>query len=229
VLEGLQLTSPVAVARKELATELLGDLCRLDDQMKELRQRLAGVVAASGTTTTKVFDVGPVIAAMVVGLTGNVRRFPSRAHFGAYNATAPIEVSQGKEAVPSLHEGQPPVLTTPCTWSPLPRSATLGPRAAPTTGASWPKTRRAKKHYGRSKRRISDSLYAAMVADAAKAKDLAGGGPGGQTGNGSLACAAGSHPAKPALRPSHSRAKAKPRTAHLARTPQTPKKTRKTS
>jgi hypothetical protein len=51
------------------------------------------------------------------------------------------------------------------------------------------------------KRRISESLYAGMVADAAKAKDLTAGGPGGQTGNGSIACAAGSHPAKPALRP----------------------------
>ena len=98
MLEGLQLTSPMAVARKELATELLGDLCRLDDQMKERRQRLAGVVATSGTTTTKVFGGGPVIAAMVVGLTGNVRRFPSRTHFGAYNATAPIEVSSGERS-----------------------------------------------------------------------------------------------------------------------------------
>jgi transposase len=80
MLEGLQPTSTVVAARKELATELLGDLRRLDEQMKELRQRLADVVAASGTTTTKVFGVGPVIAAMVGGLTGDVRRFPSRAH-----------------------------------------------------------------------------------------------------------------------------------------------------
>ena len=81
------------------------------------------------------------------------------------------------------------------------------------------------------KRRISDALFAPMVAGARRERQesQAPGGPGGQTGNGSLACAAGSHPAKPALRPSHSRAKAKPRTAHLARTPQTPKKTRKTS
>ena len=61
------------------------------------------------------------------------------------------------------------------------------------------------------KRRISDALYAAMVADARRERqeEPASGGPGGQTGNGSVACAAGSHPAKPALRPSHSRAKTK--------------------
>jgi hypothetical protein len=50
-----------------------------------------------------------------------------------------------------------------------------------------------------------------MVADARRERqeERASGGPGGQTGSGSVACAAGSHPAKPALRPSHSRAKTK--------------------
>jgi len=62
------------------------------------------------------------------------------------------------------------------------------------------------------KRRISDALFAAMVANARRAeRELGAGGPGGQTGNGSIACAAGSHPAKPALRPSHSRANPKAR------------------
>jgi transposase len=60
------------------------------------------------------------------------------------------------------------------------------------------------------KRRISDALYAAMVADARRDEQVSGG-PGGQTGNGSIACAAGSDPAEPALRPSHSRAATKPR------------------
>jgi hypothetical protein len=61
------------------------------------------------------------------------------------------------------------------------------------------------------KRRISDALYAAMVADARRERQesQASGGPGGQTGNGSVACAAGSHPTGPALRPSHSRANPK--------------------
>jgi|GEM_PF-3182441 len=80
------------------------------------------------------------------------------------------------------------------------------------------------------KRRISDALYGAMAADARREEE-ASGGPGGQTGNGKLACAAGSHPAKPALRPSHSRAKPKARPSRQAarslgrRDPQ--KKTRK--
>ena len=67
------------------------------------------------------------------------------------------------------------------------------------------------------KRRISDALFAAMADDATGAeKELSAGGPGGQTGNGSVASAAGSRPAKPALRPSHSRAKPKARPSRPA-------------
>ena len=74
------------------------------------------------------------------------------------------------------------------------------------------------------KRRISDALWAAMVADARRAaastpapSKVAG--PGGQPGNDSVASAAGSHPDTPALRPSHSRARTKATspTARVAR------------
>jgi hypothetical protein len=53
------------------------------------------VVAASKTTTTTLFGVGPVVAATVVGITGDVTRFASRDCFAAFNGTAPIEVSSG--------------------------------------------------------------------------------------------------------------------------------------
>ena len=74
LLEAFEPAGAVAAARKELAEELLGDLRRLDSQLAELKERLAAVVAASGTTTTKIFGVGPVVAAITVGLTA--RRGP---------------------------------------------------------------------------------------------------------------------------------------------------------
>ena len=61
------------------------------------------------------------------------------------------------------------------------------------------------------KRRVSDALYACLVADARN--NASAGGPGGQLGNDSDASATGSHPATPALRPSHSRARYHPTTA----------------
>jgi transposase len=39
--------------------------------------------------------VGPVLAAVIVGHTGDVRRFATRHHYASYNGTAPIEASSG--------------------------------------------------------------------------------------------------------------------------------------
>lgn len=66
------------------------------------RQLLSGVVAVSGTTTTQVFDVGPVIAAMVVGFTGGVGRVLSTAYFATYNTIAPSRSPRGKDVAPGV-------------------------------------------------------------------------------------------------------------------------------
>ena len=196
-----------------------------------LRQRLAGVVAASGTTTTQVFGVGPVIAAMVVGFSGDVARFPSRAHFAAYNATAPIEVSSGEKKLFRLSMKGNRQLNHA-----VHMAAVTQIRNLKTEGRAYYERKLAEGKTGKEalralKRRVSDALYAAMVADARRAGIT--GGPGGQTGNGSVACAAGLHPSEPALRPSHSRARPKPRTelraARPAQSTGTSRKTRRAS
>ena len=92
---GVEADYAVAAARVELAHELLDDLRRVDGQLAESKKRLEQIVAASGTTVSNVFGVGPVIAATVVGVTGDIARFPSRDRFAAFNGTAPIEVSSG--------------------------------------------------------------------------------------------------------------------------------------
>ena len=57
------------------------------------------MVAASGTTVINIFGVGPVVAATVVGITGDIARVPTRDRFAAFNGTAPIEVSSGGRKV----------------------------------------------------------------------------------------------------------------------------------
>ena len=39
--------------------------------------------------------VGPIVAAYLIGYTGDSGRFPSAGHYARYNATAPIEASSG--------------------------------------------------------------------------------------------------------------------------------------
>ncbi len=89
----------VEAARCELAAAFVEDLRRIDAQMRDAKKKLTVAVAASGTTVTEIFGVGPVVAAIVRGAVRDVSRFPSRDHFAAYNGTAPIEVSSGHRKI----------------------------------------------------------------------------------------------------------------------------------
>jgi transposase len=95
LLASVKPASPVEVARHALALEHLDDLRRLDAQMRISKARIAEAIAASGTSLTELFGVGPVVAAMVIGYTGDVARFRNRDRFAAYTGTAPIENSSG--------------------------------------------------------------------------------------------------------------------------------------
>jgi transposase len=199
----------VAAARIELAEELVDDLRRLDIQIKDSRKRLGQVVKASGTTTTNVFGVGPVVAGLVVGITGTITRFPSRDHFAAFNGSAPIEVSSGgrktyrlsRRGNRQLNHALHCAAVTQIRFKHSPGRAFYDRKIA--EGKTHKEALRA------LKRRISDARYACMVADTRPAADHAKVGPGGQPGNDSVASAAGSHPETPALRPSHSRTRNK--------------------
>jgi hypothetical protein len=207
-------TARWALARVELAEELLDDLRRVDRQLAESKKRLAQVVAASGTTTINIFGVGPVVAATVVGVTGDIARFPTRDRFAAFNGTAPIEVSSGGRKVWRLSRRGNRTLNhvihmaavTQVRWRHSPGRAYYDRKIA--EGKTPKEATRA------LKRRISDALWAAMVADdrraaATTATGTTTAGPGGHTGNDSVASAAGSHPETPALQLSHSRTRTK--------------------
>ena len=98
-LKQIEPSEAVALARCELAAEFLGDLRRIDAQMRDTKKRLAVAVRASGPPSPSIFGVGPVIAATIIGYVADVSRFPSRDRFAAYNGTAPIEVSSGDRKI----------------------------------------------------------------------------------------------------------------------------------
>ena len=93
LLDRLELEGAAGLERHRVALELVGDLVHIDVQARESRRRLTAAVAASGTTLTDVFGVGPVIAAMLIGYTGDPLRFATEHRYAAYNGTAPIEFS----------------------------------------------------------------------------------------------------------------------------------------
>ena len=95
LLAGVDRCDGVTAERARQCADLLDDVVRLRRQVVEVKARIAVAVTASGTTVTDVYGVGPVTAAIILGQTGDVRRFATRHHFASYNATAPIEASSG--------------------------------------------------------------------------------------------------------------------------------------
>ena len=78
-----------------MARELLVEVRRCDRDLAELEPRIRTAVAASGSSVTDVHGVGPIMAAYLIGYTGDVTRFPSTGHYARYNGTAPIDASSG--------------------------------------------------------------------------------------------------------------------------------------
>jgi transposase len=103
-LETLHPATPVERVRYDLAVELLDDIRRLDHQLKVSHRRIRDAVRASATSLTELFGVGPIIAGMLIGYTGDIGRFASRDGYAAYNGTAPVEFSSGGRVVHRLSE-----------------------------------------------------------------------------------------------------------------------------
>src|SRR5262249_49243358 len=94
--------SAIQGAKKAMALELVDDIRRVDTQIADIKRRIRDAVVASKTSLTDLYGVGPVIAALVIGYTGDVQRFANRDCLSAYNGTAPIEMSSGGRIVHRL-------------------------------------------------------------------------------------------------------------------------------
>jgi transposase len=197
ILEQVTPSGAAARARCELAAGFPGDIRRLDAQLRRASKKLAAAVRASGTSVTEVFGVGPVSAGVIIGDVRQVFRFPGRAHFAAYNGTAPAGVSSGgKKACRLSLRGNRRLNHV------IHMAAISQIRHTHSDGRAYyeRKVTEGKTHkeaLRALKRRISDAIYAALVAgarQAAVARPEGAEGPGGQPGNHSASTAAGSHP-----------------------------------
>ena len=82
--------------RAGLARSRLARVVEIDAQTAELKQRIAGYVAASGTSLTSIYGVGPIIAARFLAEVVDIHRYPNRNAFAATNGTAPLSASSGR-------------------------------------------------------------------------------------------------------------------------------------
>jgi len=194
VLVKVETSGAVVAARVDLAQEMIEDLRRLDGQRRAVIKRLEQVVAASGTSTTGIVGVGPVVAAMAVSITGDIGRFKSIGHFAAYNATAPVEVSSGPQKIYRLSMRGNRQLNHAIHIAAVSQIRHTNNPGRVYYDRKLAEGKSPKMALRALKRRISDALYRAMIADARKQSAAKVEGPGGQPGNDSHSSAASSHP-----------------------------------
>jgi hypothetical protein len=193
ILGSLAPPDAVAAARCQLAAAYAGDLRHIDDQLRDTRKRLDAAVRASDTSLTGLFGVGPVIAAAVIGDVRDVSRFPGRNHFAAYDGTAPIEVSSGPRKIyrPSRRGNRR--LNHAIHMAAVTQVSHRHSDGRAYYDKKLGEGKTPKEALRSLKRQISNAIFACLQADARRAAARAKG-PGGQQGNDSAACAAGSHP-----------------------------------
>ena len=166
VLAGIEARRSRGVARYQLAEAFIDDLRRIDEQIRDTKKRIAAAVTASKTTVTEIFGAGPVVAAMVKGDVGDVRRFASRDRFASYNGTAPIEVSSGPKKIYRLSRRGNRRMNHA-----IHIIAVTQLRFPNTEGRAYFERKLAEGKTGKEalrslKRRISDQLYARLLEDA---------------------------------------------------------------
>ena len=160
----------VAIERHALAVEMLDELDRLNTQRKTLRKRIGVAVTASGTTLTDIFGIGEVGAAIILGQVGDVTRFPTADRFAAYNGTAPIEWSSGNPKHPIRRLSRRGNRTLNHV---IHIAAVTQLRHRHSPGRGFYDRKRAEGMTSRAairalKRRISNTIYRHLVADAAR-------------------------------------------------------------
>lgn len=89
----------------QLARRRLAALRRVDAELLALARDLKQRVEATGTSLTSLRGVGPVVAAIILGETRDIRRFADRARFARLNASAPIPASSGHTRRMRLNPG----------------------------------------------------------------------------------------------------------------------------
>jgi transposase len=81
--------------RRDLARDVLQEIRGADRAISDLEKQLESALRATGTSLMQLHGVGTVVAATLLGRSGDIRRFPTAGHFAAYCGVAPLDASSG--------------------------------------------------------------------------------------------------------------------------------------
>lgn len=96
LLRSIRSANAIDQERLAIARQLVTDVRRIDRALLENRRRCQQAVAASGSSLTEILGISDVLAAKILGHTGDITRFASADHYASYTGTAPVEASSGE-------------------------------------------------------------------------------------------------------------------------------------
>ena len=126
------------------------------------------------------------MAATVIGYVVDVSRFADRDHFASYNGTAPIEVSSGGHKVFRLSRRGNRRLNHAVHMAAVTQISHRHSEGRAYYDRKVKEGKTSKEALRCLKRRISDAIFAHLVADAKRRTMTVTAGPGGRRGNGSV-------------------------------------------
>jgi transposase len=158
--------SMVQRQRLELAYETLAEVRRLDEQLKRSKNRVAAAVNASGTTVTDIHGIGPILAAIIIGHSGDTSRFATAGHYASYNGTAPIELSSGGRTVHRLSRRGNRTLNHAIHVAAVTQIRNRNSEGRRYYDAKIAAGKTKREALQALKRRVSDRVYQRLIADA---------------------------------------------------------------
>jgi transposase len=164
LLENVEVSDPIALERGACCSDFVAEVSMLDAALADTRTRTIAAVLASKTTVDELYGIGPIGAAIIVGRSGDIRRFPTSGHYARHNGTAPLEASSGPTARHRLNPRGDRQLNHAI------HTAALTQIAHDHPGRDYYLRKqdegKTKKEAMRAlKRRISDAVYRQLIAD----------------------------------------------------------------
>lgn len=177
ILARIRPRGEIGKLRRSLLSEQINDLVAIDRRIAAVNVQLKEAVAAAPTRLTRLFGLGPVNAARILGEVGDVSRFTSRHHFASYNGTAPTDTGSGGPPTPRVNTKGNRKLNHAIHIAAVTqvRSVTSAGHAYYARKIAENKTE--KEAMRALKRKISDAVFRQLVLDS-----QAEWGPGGQAG-----------------------------------------------
>ncbi len=150
--------------RVELLRRRLDRVTAIDRETAQLKSRLEQAVRETGSTLMDLPGVGAIVAARILGETGDVHRFRDHNAYASANGTAPISASSGEVTRHRVNPGGNRLLNEAIHTIALVQNRGVGP------GKAFIDQRRANGKSHREamrslKRRLSDVVYRIQLDD----------------------------------------------------------------